>query len=61
MRNLKKALALLTCTLMVFTLAACSSKSKINEDALDTYAKATTNMTKLKSAAFDMKLLVDAD
>lgn len=58
---MKKALALLTCTLMVFTLAACSSKSKINEDALDTYAKATTNMTKLKSAAFDMKLLVDAD
>ena len=46
---------------MGFTLAACSSKNKINEDALDAYAKAATNITKMKSAAYDMKLLVDAD
>ena len=58
---MKKILAILTCALMVFTLAACSSKNKINEDALDAYAKAATNITKMKSAAYDMKLLVDAD
>ena len=61
MRKLKKILAILTCALMGFTLAACSSKNKINEDALDAYAKAATNITKMKSAAYDMKLLVDAD
>lgn len=58
---MKKILAILTCALMGFTLAACSSKNKINEDALDAYAKAATNITKMKSAAYDMKLLVDAD
>lgn len=58
---MKKILAILTCALMGFTLAACSSKNKINEDALDAYAKAATNITKMKSAAYDMKLLIDAD
>lgn len=58
---MKKALTLLTSMLMVFTLAACSSKNKINEEALDTYVKATQNITNIKSAAFDMKLLIDAD
>ena len=58
---MQKILAILTCALMGFTLAACSSKNKINEDALDAYAKAATNITKMKSAAYDMKLLVDAD
>ena len=43
---MKKILAILTCALMGFTLAACSSKNKINEDALDAYAKAATNITR---------------
>ena len=58
---MKKALTMLMCMLMVFTLAACSSKNKIDEEAMKTYITATDNLAKVKSAAIDMKFLVDAD
>lgn len=45
---MKKALTMLMCMLMVFTLAACSSKNKIDEEAMKTYITATDNLAKVK-------------